>query len=172
MQDDDTDSKLADLRLSLLSALNVLCNCRLTDEHITDEELSCRGGLQNQIVYRGRIKGNSYYSSEGLVDLMQAWALSRHASVMVGISRLEVDPTCPVFMDNINAPDCASSGRPPSPPSPGSETDERDKSDDGLDGGEIGGIVIGTVIAILLLVLIAIAIIFIARVWKPNGATR
>ncbi len=169
LQDEDSSDKLSHLRLSLVNALNILCGCSLTDQHISDEELSCRGGLRTQIVYRGRVKGSDHYSADDLVGLLQSWANTGEASVMVGVSRLDIDPTCPIFMDNINAADCA----PPLPTGPPKPTDrvepQADKGHDDMRSGEVGGIVIGAVIAALFLTLIVLVAILLWRRWKPTG---
>lgn len=98
--------KIAAIRTSLLSYLNSQCSCDLTPSYITNEELSCRQSLRNQISYRARIIGTDSYSANGLQDLLQAWVATGMASVTVGVSRLEIDRSCLVFLDNLNAPDC------------------------------------------------------------------
>lgn len=105
-QDEDAPTKLAAIRTSLLSYLNSQCSCDLTPAYITDEELSCRQSLRNQISYRARIIGTDSYSANGLQDLLQAWVATGTASVTVGVSRLEIDRSCRVLLDNLNAPDC------------------------------------------------------------------
>ncbi len=168
-QDEDATEKLSKLRLSLLTTLNDLCRCTLTDQYISNEELSCRGDLDTQIVYRGRVKGNEQYSSGDLVSLMQSWVNSGKASFLVGFSRLEVDPLCPVSMDSNDAPDCF-----PPPPTSEPKTDSEGRKDDNEDirGGEVGGIMIGVLIAILLVVLIVLVAVFILRKLKPTMPKR
>ena len=169
LQDEDSTGKLADLRLSLINTLNILCHCGLTESYISDEELSCRGNLQNQIVYRGRVRGSEQYSSSDLVDLMQSWVDTGHASLMVGISRLEADPTCPVFLDNINSPDCSPPAIPPTSslkPTPQPKVNTEDGED--MSAGELGGIIIGVLIVILL-VLIVLVIALILK-WKRSSS--
>ena len=115
-QDEDAPAKIADIHTSLLTYLNSQCSCDLTNSsYIRNEELSCRQNLRNQISYRARIIGTDSYSANALSDLLQAWVATGMASVTVGVSRLEVDRSCLVFLDNLNAPDCppGPSGTPP-----------------------------------------------------------
>ena len=106
VQDENAPQKISEIRTALLANLNTQCRCNLTSAHVMNEELSCRQGLQDQISYRARIFGTDTYSAGGLVQLLQAWVGTGSASVKVGVSRLEVDRSCPVFLDNLNAPDC------------------------------------------------------------------
>ena len=142
----------------------------------------------NQIVYRARILGTSNYSASALVELMQSWVNGGQASVNVGVSRLQIDPTCPVFLDNLIAPDCS----PPTtetpttpttsssttvtstsePPTSGPNAQPRVGNNDTISAGEIGGIVVGVLIAVLLLVLIILLAWLILRNWKSGWSAR
>ena len=161
-----------------MSILSSQCQCDLTAAHITNDELSCRGRLVNQIVYRARILGTSDYSASALVDLMQSWVDGGQASVSVGVSRLQVDPTCPVSLDNLLAPDCPQSPTAmASPtgattPTTGSITQPRTSNGDSISAGQIGGIVVGVLIAVLLLAAIVLLAWLIWRNWKYSWNTR
>ena len=135
--------------------LNSLCQCGLTAAHITDDEISCRNGLVEQISYRARIIGTSSYSAVGLVDILQDWISNGQASVNIGITRLDIDPSCPAFLESLSAPDCPGSGT--RPPSVAPQTGDR------VSAGEVGGIIVGVVIAVMLLVLIVLIAVFILR---------
>ncbi len=195
MYQDESD-RVGEIRSSLVSTLNSQCKCSLTTAHITNDELSCRGGLMNQIVYRARILGTSSYSASALVELMQSWVDEGQASVNVGVSRLQVDPTCPVSLANLLAPDCpvlpteppttsttsttavvtssSSTSEPPTSTSepPTSPSTPQRVSKEAISAGEIGGIVVGIVIAVLLLVLIIILVGLVVKKWKPGPIIR
>ncbi len=149
----------------------------------------------NQIVYRARILGTSSYSASALVELMQSWVDEGQASVNVGVSRLQVDPTCPVSLANLLAPDCpvlpteppttsttsttaavtsSSTSEPPTSTSepPTSPSTPQRVSKEAISAGEIGGIVVGIVIAVLLLVLIIILVGLVVKKWKPDPTIR
>lgn len=195
MQDENALQKISDIRTGLLTQLNSQCLCNLTSSHITNEELSCRQGLQDQISYRARILGANTYSAAGLVQLLQAWVGTGTASIKVGLPRLEVDSSCPVILDNLLAPDCPpGTTRPPGTTSPtvittvSSETTgttgttpstgttpptgtvPRGTADIvvGISGGELGGILVGVVIAVLLLALIVLFAVGILKYWNSK----
>ena len=139
----------------------------------------------NQIVYRARILGTSDYSASALVDLMQSWVDGGQASVNVGFSRLQVDPTCPVSLDNLLAPDCPllpteptatstsvivtspSTSEPPTSPSTPPRVSKEEVS-----AGEIGGIIVGVVIAVLLLVVIILLVGLVVKYWSSGRTGR
>ena len=195
MQDENAPQKISDIRTGLLTHLNSQCLCNLTTSHITNEELSCRQGLQNQISYRARIFGANTYSAAGLVQLLQAWVGTGTASIKVGLPRLEVDPSCPVILDNLLAPDCPP--RTTQPPATTARTASTTVSSEttgttgttpstgttpptgtvpgvtadvviGISGGELGGILVGVVIAVLLLALIVLLAIGILKYWNSK----
>jgi len=183
-QDEDAPTKLAAIRTSLLSYLNSQCSCDLTPSYITDEELSCRQSLQNQISYRARIIGTDSYSANGLQDLLQAWVATGMASVTVGVSRLEIDRSCLVFLDNLNAPDCPPGNTvPPSTETPVTVTTKPPvtvttkstprivtETIQRISGGEIGGIIVGLVIALLLVVLVVLLVLVILKKWNSTSS--
>lgn len=195
MQDENAPQKISDIRTGLLTHLNSQCLCNLTTSHITNEELSCRQGLQNQISYRARIFGANTYSAAGLVQLLQAWVGTGTASIKVGLPRLEVDPSCPVILDNLLAPDCpprmtqptattartvsttvssettGTTGTTPSTgttPPTGTVPGVTADVVIGISGGELGGILVGVVIAVLLLALIVLLAIGILKYWNSK----
>ena len=197
MQDENALQKISDIRTGLLTQLNSQCLCNLTSSHITNEELSCRQGLQDQISYRARILGANTYSAAGLVQLLQAWVGTGTASIKVGLPRLEVDSSCPVILDNLLAPDCPpgpDTTRPPGTTSPtvittvSSETTGTTGTTPstgttpptgtvpsvtadvvvGISGGELGGILVGVVIAVLLLALIVLLAVGILKYWNSK----
>ena len=153
----------------------------------------------NQIVYRARILGTSDYSASALVDLMQSWVDGGQASINVGVARLQVDPTCPVSLDNLLAPDCPllpteptttstvtttspSTSEPPTtaivisssitsePPTSPSTPPRVSKEE--ISAGEIGGIIVGVVIAVLLLVVIILLVGLVVKNWSSGRTGR
>ena len=197
MQDENAPQKISDIRTGLLTHLNSQCLCNLTTSHITNEELSCRQGLQDQISYRARILGANTYSAAGLVQLLQAWVGTGTASIKVGLPRLEVDPSCPVILDNLLAPDCPPGPDTTQPTATTARTVSTTVSSEttgttgatpstgttpptgtvpgvtadvviGISGGELGGILVGVVIAVLLLALIVLLAIGILKYWNSK----
>lgn len=144
-----------------------------------NEELSCRRGLQDQISYRARILGTNTYSASGLVQLLQLWVETGTASIRVGVSRLEADSSCPVFLDNLNAPDCLPPGTTPQTrTTPQTHTTPQirptttvpvvNRAVGGVSGGETGGIIVGVLIAVLLIVLAVLLVVHIWRNWNSK----
>ena len=148
----------------------------------------------NQIIYRARILGTSNYSASALVELMQSWVNGGQASVNVGASRLQIDPTCPVFLDNLIAPDCSppttetptspttsssttatvtSTTEPPTRPSTGNGPSAQPRvSSTKISAGEMGGIIVGVLIAVFLLVLVILLVGLFVRGWKSGQSIR
>lgn len=153
-----------------------LCaGCLLSNRTIRDAELSCRHDFVDQIVFRARITGNGRYSATGLVDLLQSWAESGSASVVINSVRYHIDPTCSVSLDSLQATDCAvvvttttttapttsmpikqstmqrtaASSSTTAAPSVNKLGSQRS-----ISGAEIGGLIIGVIIALLLLLFV------------------
>ena len=190
-QDENPSEKISEIRTALIAYLNSQCSCNLTSSHVMNEELSCRRGLQDQISYRARILGTNTYSASGLAQLLQLWVETGTASIRVGVSRLEADSSCPVFLDNLNAPDCLPPGTTPqthttpqtsTTPQTRTTTQTRttpqtrptttvpvvDRAVGEVSGGEIGGIIVGVLIAVLLLVLAVLLAVHIWRNWNSK----
>ena len=173
----------------------VCSTCGLTTANIRDDEFSCRGGLINQIVYRAMIIGTSVYSAPGLVSLMESWVASGTASITVLSSRLRLDKDCSTPLDTLNDPDCpleveittimpttmpTTTAPMMTTPKEVKETTTKPENKDELGpsvkpvvgenvrAGEIGGFLVGAIIAILLVVLILVIIIIAVRKSKSS----
>ena len=161
------------VRKGLSEELVHICpTCGLTAANIKDDELSCRGGLTKQIVYRGRIVGTEVYSATGLVSLIQSWVGTGKASIMIQSSRLHLDPTCDAALDTLKSPDCPVVDSPPSLKPTVHVRPQPSAVGEGISVGEIAGIIVGGVIIALLAILIVMVGVAIMRKWKSANSKR
>ena len=164
------------------NVVEMCSTCGLTTANIWDDEFSCRGGLTSQIIYRTMVIGTSVYSAPGLVSLLESWVASGTASITVLSSRLHLDKDCSTPLDTLSDPDCPLEVEIPTtmritmpttavpmmttPKEVKETTTKPEDKDDNLGSivkpvvgenvraGEIGGFLVGAIIAILLVVLI------------------
>ena len=131
------------------------------------------------MIFRAHILGTSNYSAIDLVDLLQSWVTSGRAYIKINSFRLQLDPTCPSQLDTLDDPECpvneiTTSPKPttskPKTTEPHAKTDKPSEPiHGGLTGADIGGILIGLVIAILLVVvIIMLGILFCC--WKERSS--
>ena len=186
--------RLLKFRSAIVEEFNdqVCSTCGLTTANIRDDEFSCRGGLTNQIVYRAMVIGTSVYSAPGLVSRMETWVASGTASITVLSSRLHLDKDCSTSLDTLNDPDCplevettttiVTTMETTTVPMTTTlkEVKETTTTEDkqgpnvkpvvgrNIRAGEIGGFLVGAVIAILLAVLIVVIIVIVIRKSKSS----
>ena len=156
----------------MIKELNVrVCpSCGLTIANIQDDEFSCHGGLTNRIVYRAMIIGTDTYSAPDLVSLIQSWIASGSASVGVFSTRLRFDKDCNTYLDTFNQPDCPlhiESQQTTTAPKPKEDVSlAPSASANHVRAGEIGGILVGSVIIVLLAVLTLVITVMALRKYK------
>jgi deleted-in-malignant-brain-tumors protein 1 len=182
-QNDDTEQKLSGIRKFLATVLNTQCKCNLTMSHISQGEFSCRAGPADSVTFRARISGTSSRSASDMASLIRTWVQDGDASIKVGASRLQLDPTCDVSLDNLHAPDCvekltekpaitSSIKTPTEKPTQKGTTGKTGNKSNGGSGGSssadtvgilLGGIFAGLMLA-LLIVMVIIIVIWMKRI--------
>ena len=169
--------KLLMFRGEIVERINMLyTNCSLSIANIMYDEFSCRGGLTNQIVYRGMIIGTDSYSPAALVSLIQSWVNTGYASIVVETSHLFLDKDCSTLLDTLRDPDCplelppttTSSVTPPKTTAPPSTTKEKpsvvsNAVGSPLRAGDIGGILVALIISTLVAVLLIVLVVSIMK---------
>ena len=154
-------------------------SCSLSTANILDDELSCRGGLTHQIIYRAMIMGTNSYSPTDLVSLIQSWVSTGYASIIVETSRLFPDKDCNTILDTLRDPHCppqlpstTSSMTPPkttTPPSTVTTTEEpsvdNNVVESPLNARDIGDMLVTLIIAVLIAVLVVVLAVTIIK-WR------
>ena len=133
----------------------------MTALHISQGEFSCRSGLTESVTYRARITGTPTRSASDMAALVQTWVQSGAASIKVGSSRLQLDPTCDSALDNIHALDCGAE--------PEVTTDSSDGSES-VSSAQVVGIMLGGIIAGILLTMLILLVAVIVIWWKKNNS--
>ena len=177
------EQKLSAIRQYLGTILNIKCKCDLTMSHISHGEFSCRTGAGDSVMFRARISGIPSRSASDMASLIRTWVQSGDASIKVGASRLQLDPTCDVSLDNLHAPDCvekltekpaitSSIKTPTEKPTQKGTTGKTGNKSNGGSGGSssadtvgilLGGIFAGLMLA-LLIVMVIIIVIWMKRI--------
>ena len=171
LQNDEPEQKLSQIRQSLMATLTSQCNCNVTTSHISQGEFSCRTGPTDTVTYRARVSGTSSRSASDMVELIRSWAQGGDASIKVGGSRFQLDPTCDATLDNIHAPDCGTKVT-PTQDTKGTEQvtqkivngNDDSGNNEGSSSAQVVGILVGGIIAGLLLALL-IALTVMTVLW-------
>ena len=136
----------------------------MTALHISQGEFSCRSGLAESVTYRARITGTPTRSASDMAALIQTWVQSGAASIKVGSSRLQLDPTCDSALDNIHALDCGAA-----PEVTTLVTDSSDGSES-VSSAQVVGIMLGGIIAGIFLTMLILLVAVIVIWWKKNNS--
>lgn len=168
----------------LIDLLRSQCRCNISPRNIESDAFSC-GQLNHQIIYRGRILGTSNYSAIDLVELLQSWISTRQAFITINSFRMQLDPTCTTRLDTIDDTDCPVSPLAITTTKATTKTTTAGMKDatttaekidpnnaaqvSSVGAGEVGGIIIGVIIAVLLLGLILLIVGVV--LWKSGKKT-
>ena len=174
LQNDEPEQKLSQIRQSLMATLTSQCNCNVTTSHISQGEFSCRTDPTDTVTYRARVSGTSSRSASDMVELIRSWAQGGDASIKVGVSRFQLDPTCDATLDNIHAPDCGTKTTEVTPEGTTKGTEQVTQkivngnddggNNEGSSSAQVVGILVGGIIAGLLLALL-IALTVMTVLW-------
>ena len=144
----NTTEKLADITISIISAVNSRCQCSLTVNHITNEHFLCTSD-QQVVLYRAKLSGHS--DCARVLSYIQQWVNGGQRSILVQGNITEVYPSCPIGINSLVAQaDCAR----PTTVGPATES-VQSITVGGAVGGTVGGAV-GGVVLIGIIVLAAV----------------
>ena len=128
----NTREKLADITISIISAVNSRCQCSLTVNHITNEYFLCTSD-QQVVLYRAKLSGHSDCAQ--VLLYIKQWVNGGQRSILVQGNITEVYPSCPIEINSLVAQaDCAR----PTTVGPATESVEITTA----VGGTIGGVVL------------------------------
>ena len=97
--------KLADITISIISAVGSRCQCSLTVNHITNEHFLCTSD-QQVVLYRAKLSGHS--DCARVLSYIQQWVNGGQRSILVQGNITEVYPSCSVEINSLVAQaDCA-----------------------------------------------------------------
>ncbi len=134
-----------DIMKSLQAAIEEVCHCGFTMQHLMAGEFRCLSQLE-EVTYRARLSGTTSTSSSDIVALIEEWVVSGEASVLVLSVRMSLDSTCwPVAIESFAAQECG-------------EEDNQPAS----DGSDNTVAVVGGVVAVVVVLIVAITVLVIA----------
>ena len=100
MQFQNTREKLADITISIISAVNSRCQCSLTANHITNERFLCTSD-QQKVLYRAQLSGHSNCAQ--VLLYIKQWVNGGQRSILVQGNITEVYPSCPIEVNSLVA---------------------------------------------------------------------
>ena len=98
LQFHDTREKLADITSSIISAVNLRCQCSLTVNHISAANFFCTSD-RHAVLYRAELSGRSDCAQ--VLSYIEQWVSGSQRSVLVQGSITEVYPSCPIEVDSL-----------------------------------------------------------------------
>ena len=148
LQFEDTREKLADVTSSIITSINLRCQCSLTVNHISNANFLCTRDRQ-VVLYRAILSGHPDCTQ--VLSYIKQWASGGQTSILVQGNSIEVYPNCPIEVDSLTAQANCST------PSPENYI--------GAIGGGVGGV--GGVV--LIIVSVVVTCVCICRHKKKQG---
>ena len=140
LQFEDTREKLADVTNSIISTINLRCQCSLTVNQISTANFLCTSDRQ-VVLYRAELSGRSDCTQ--VLSYIEQWVSGSQRSMVVQGSITEVYPSCPIEVDSLMAQtECVR----PTTIGPVTESVEITAVGGGGVGGGVGGAVGGAVL--------------------------
>ena len=95
-----------DVTTELAEAIQGICGCSFSREHISESFVQCFSESPHQITFRAQINQTSQSSTVELVSYIEQWITSTGSLVVQG-SLLQLNTTCPlVIVDQFVASEC------------------------------------------------------------------
>ena len=136
---------------SVTLAVDELCQCGFSRETFLNIDVTtgfqCFDESPNAVTFRGEIGPSLTASSSQLISYLDQW-VATDPTIVVLSSRLTIDSSCSVEIDNFNDPECSDV----TPTVPAA------KATDAIIGGVVGGVV-----AISIAVLALVAVVCLLR---------
>ena len=155
----NTREKLADITISIISAVNSRCQCSLTVNHITNEHFLCTSD-QQVVLYRAQLSGHS--DCARVLSYIQQWINGGQTSIVVQSNSINVDPYCPIEVASLTAQaDCERS-------TAVTDSGSVEITDVGGGVGEGVGGAVGIVVLIGIIILAAVVVCMCIRRHKQN----
>ena len=139
MQGIARDTKLREITNAVVQSINQLCQCGLSADCITESTFQCFQNSEQHVTFRARICGTAPPRISELLDTF----VSQTGSIAVQGVSLDVDSSCPVAINTINATGC------PLPTIPPSDNTAA------IIGGVVAVVVVMAVVIIVFAVLVA-----------------
>ena len=98
LQVQNTRQKLADITSSIISAVNLRCQCSLTVNHISATHFLCTSD-RHVVLYRAELSGHS--DCEQVLSHIEQWIGGGQTHIVVQGSSIEVYPNCPIEVDSL-----------------------------------------------------------------------
>ena len=152
--------KLADITISIISAVNSRCQCSLTANHITNERFLCTSD-QQVVLYRAQLSGHSDCAQ--VLLYIKQWVNGGQRSILVQGNITEVYSSCPIEINSLVAQaDCAR----PTTVGPATESVEITTAGGGVGGGAVRAGVGGAVGGVVLIGIIVLAAVVCVCTYK------
>ena len=95
-----------DISNSILEKLTATCTeCRITNDIIDKQSVSCNSGSLKHVTYSARLEGTSETDSDSLISLIDEWVSGGASIIMAGI-QMTVDSECSVAISSLSEKKC------------------------------------------------------------------
>ena len=138
---------------SMTRAVEEICQCGFSREAFQDIDTTagfqCFDESPSAVTFRAVIMDLPLVSSSQLISYIEEWVATQ-PSIVVLSSRLSIDSSCAVEIDNFNAPEC---------------NDVTSSSSDGnnnsVTASVVGGVVAGVLVLLIVILLLVLLVVFV-----------
>ena len=143
-----------------------LCRCGFSQEAFQDIDVTagfqCFDASPSAVTFRAVIMDLPLASSSQLISYIEEWVATQ-PSIVVLSSRLSIDSSCAVEIDNFNAPECNDMT-----PSTSDGNNNTNTNPNSVAGPVIGGVVGGICVLLLAIVALVLVVIFVRNCQKKS----
>ena len=155
-QEIDPDEKINDIITAIINSIEEICQCGFSVQSFNDIDTTaafqCFDDSPTAVTFRGELGAALRANSSQLITYLEQW-VSTTPTIVVQRSRLAVDSTCRVLIEDFNEPECV-------------------KVDSESEGSNVGPITGGVIGGVLLLLIVFIAVgVFLYYVLKVRHTT-
>ena len=148
IQEIDPVEKTEGLINSVTKAINELCQCGFSQQTFYDIDTTagfqCFDESPTTVTFRGELGAALTANSTQLVSYIEQW-IATSPTIVVQRSRLSVDSTCDVAIDDFSDPECSDVSSP---------ADDESGDVGAIAGGVLGGIFALVIIAVVLVIVV------------------
>ena len=144
MQEIDSALKKEGLLIGVTRALDEICQCGFFREAFHDVDITagfqCFDESPTAVTFRGEIGAALTANSSQLISYLEQW-VATNPTIVIQSSRLSIDSSCNVAIDNFNDPECIIS-----------PVNDDSTNTGAIIGGVVGGVFVMLIVAVAVMV--------------------
>ena len=146
MQEIDSAEKKEGLLIGVTRALDEICQCGFSREAFHDIDITagfqCFDESPTAVTFRGEIGAALTANSSQLISYLEQW-VATNPTIVIQSSRLSIDSSCNVAIDNFNDPECIDIISP---------VNDDSTNTGAIIGGVVGGVFVMLIVAVAVMV--------------------